>query len=68
MLLMTCLFMTCLHLLSWVCCCSVWELFTGLSAFRNLHYGAVVQRVVVAGVRPPVPPEAPDAYCLLMTQ
>eukprot|EP00775_Hariotina_reticulata_P005331 gene5331-5567_t len=46
----------------------MWELFTGSSAFRNLHYGAVVQRVVVAGERPPLPAEAPDAYCLLMTQ
>jgi hypothetical protein len=47
---------------------AVWELFTGTLAFKNLHYGAVVQRVVVAGQRPPIPEVAPEEYCLLMTR
>eukprot|EP00775_Hariotina_reticulata_P008299 gene8299-8484_t len=46
----------------------MWELFTGTSAFKNLHYGAVVQRVVVGGQRPPIPQIAPEEYCLLMTR
>lgn len=47
---------------------AVWELFTGTTAFKSLHYGAVVQRVVVKGQRPAIPPDAPEEYCLLMTR
>lgn len=50
------------------CCCrvAVWELYTNQSAHAGLHYGAVVERVVVRGERPPVPSNMPTEYAMLM--
>lgn len=45
---------------------AVWELFTNQSAHAGLHYGAVVERVVVRGERPPVPSNMPTEYSMLM--
>lgn len=44
----------------------MWELLTSRTAFKDMHYGTVIQRVVTGGQRPPVPPETPEDYALLM--
>lgn len=44
----------------------MWEVYTNDQAHGGLHYGAVVERVVVRGERPPVPPDMPKEYELLM--
>ena len=46
----------------------MWEVYTGRQAWQGLHYGVVVERVVVAQERPPVPPDMPAEYQLLMTR
>eukprot|EP00879_Flechtneria_rotunda_P006938 GHRR01007285.1.p1 GENE.GHRR01007285.1~~GHRR01007285.1.p1 ORF type:complete len:862 (+),score=270.91 GHRR01007285.1:709-3294(+) len=45
----------------------MWELYTNSSAYQNMHYGAVVERVVLRGERPHLPPDAPDEYNMLMS-
>lgn len=45
---------------------AVWEVFTNQTAFRGCRSGAVVERVVLRGERPPVPDEMPPQYALLM--
>jgi hypothetical protein len=44
----------------------MYEVFTGLTAFAGCHSGAVVERVVLRGERPPVPTNMPPQYALLM--
>jgi hypothetical protein len=46
---------------------AVWEVFTNRQAYQGLHYGAVVERVVIQKQRPPVPEDMPDEYSLLMS-
>lgn len=53
-----------------MCCCllhTVWEVYTNKQAHAGLHYGAVVERVIVRGERPPVPSKMPPEYAMLMT-
>eukprot|EP00775_Hariotina_reticulata_P005704 gene5704-5944_t len=45
----------------------MWELYTNQQAHAGLHYGAVVERVVLQGVRPVVPSHMPSEYAVLMT-
>lgn len=45
---------------------AVWEVYTNNTAHAGLHYGAVVERVVVRGERPPVPGDMPIEYAMLM--
>jgi hypothetical protein len=45
----------------------VWEVFTSRQAYQGLHYGAVVERVVIQKQRPPIPEDMPDEYSLLMS-
>lgn len=45
---------------------AVWELLTGLIAFKGLHYGAIIEHVALMGVRPPIPDGAAEDYVLLM--
>jgi Protein tyrosine and serine/threonine kinase len=45
----------------------VWEVYTGRHAHAGLHYGSVVERVIVRGGRPPVPADMSREYALLMT-
>jgi hypothetical protein len=61
-----------LHHLHYFICYSclrtaVWEVFTNRQAYQGLHYGAVVERVVIQKQRPPVPDDMPDEYSLLMS-
>jgi hypothetical protein len=44
----------------------VWEVYCGRQAWQGLHYGVVVERVVVKQERPPVPEDMPEEYVLLM--
>lgn len=44
----------------------MYEVFTGQTAFAGCHSGAVVERVVLRGERPPVPSNMPPQYALLM--
>ncbi|KAF6260605.1 hypothetical protein COO60DRAFT_1700220 [Scenedesmus sp. NREL 46B-D3] len=44
----------------------MWEVYTNAQAHQGLHSGAVVERVVVRGERPAVPPDMPTEYSLLM--
>ncbi|WIA33471.1 hypothetical protein OEZ86_006600 [Tetradesmus obliquus] len=44
----------------------MWEVYTNQQAHQGLHYGAVVERVVVRGERPKVPADMPNEYSLLM--
>ncbi|WIA13330.1 hypothetical protein OEZ85_006913 [Tetradesmus obliquus] len=44
----------------------MWEVYTNQQAHQGLHYGAVVERVVVRGERPKVPTDMPNEYSLLM--
>jgi sterile alpha motif and leucine zipper-containing kinase AZK len=46
---------------------AVWEVFTNRQAYQGLHYGAVVERVVIQKQRPPIPEDMPDEYSLLMS-
>ncbi|KIY95200.1 hypothetical protein MNEG_12761 [Monoraphidium neglectum] len=46
----------------------MWEAFTGESAFKGMHYGEVVEHVLLRGSRPPVLPVMPQAYAKLMTR
>ncbi len=45
---------------------AVWELATGDRPWRGLTAGAIMQRVMVAGARPPLPLWAPPAFVRLM--
>uniref|UniRef100_A0A383WIW4 Protein kinase domain-containing protein n=1 Tax=Tetradesmus obliquus TaxID=3088 RepID=A0A383WIW4_TETOB len=45
---------------------TMYQLYTGEEAFRNLHYGQFYNAIVVQGARPPVPPDMPSDYALLM--
>lgn len=45
---------------------AVWEVFCGKQAWHGLHYGVVVERVVIQGERPPVPEDMPEELELLM--
>lgn len=45
---------------------AVWEVYTNKQAHAGMHYGAVVERVVVRGERPTVPTDMPLEYALLM--
>lgn len=49
-----------------VLCVAVWEVFSGKQAWQGLHYGVVVERVVISKERPPVPEEMPEELQLLM--
>lgn len=44
----------------------MWEVFTNQSAHAGCHSGAVVERVVLRGDRPPIPANMPPQYALLM--
>jgi hypothetical protein len=44
----------------------MWEVFTNQTAHAGCHSGAVVERVVLRGERPPVPSGMPPQYALLM--
>jgi hypothetical protein len=44
----------------------VWEVYCGKQAWQGLHYGVVVERVVISKERPPVPEDMPDELELLM--
>jgi hypothetical protein len=44
----------------------MWEVATGASAFKRLHYGGFYQAVVVEGLRPQLPPDMPPDYTALM--
>lgn len=46
----------------------MWEVYCGKQAWQGLHYGVVVERVVIAKERPPVPADMPVEYELLMTR
>ncbi|KAI8466992.1 MAG: hypothetical protein J3K34DRAFT_524069 [Monoraphidium minutum] len=46
----------------------MWECWTGQAAFEKQHYGEVFERVVLRDERPPLPPNMPEAYALLMTR
>lgn len=46
--------------------CAVWETYCGKQAWQGLHYGVVVERVVIQGERPPVPEDMPEELELLM--
>ncbi|WIA34787.1 hypothetical protein OEZ86_013090 [Tetradesmus obliquus] len=45
---------------------TMYQLYTGEEAFRNLHYGQFYNAIVVQGARAPVPPDMPSDYALLM--
>lgn len=45
----------------------MWELLTARVAFKGLHYGAIIEHVALLGERPPLPAEAPEDFCLLMS-
>ncbi|KAF6251427.1 kinase-like domain-containing protein [Scenedesmus sp. NREL 46B-D3] len=45
----------------------MWEVFCNRQAYQGLHYGAVVERVVIQKQRPPIPDDMPDEYSLLMS-
>lgn len=47
-------------------CCAVWEVYCGKQAWQGLHYGVVVERVVISKERPPVPEDMPQELELLM--
>jgi hypothetical protein len=49
-----------------VLCPAVWEVFCGKQAWHGLHYGVVVERVVIQGERPVVPEDMPEELVLLM--
>jgi hypothetical protein len=44
----------------------MWEVATGATAFKRLHYGGFYQAVVVQGLRPELPPAMPQDYAALM--
>lgn len=46
---------------------TVWELLTARVAFKGLHYGAIIEHVALLGERPPLPAEASEDFCLLMS-
>ncbi len=41
-----------------------WKLLTRQAAFGGMHYGQVVERVVLQLERPPMPPDVPEDYQL----
>jgi hypothetical protein len=43
----------------------VWELWVQRSAYKEFHFGTIVQRVL-AGERPPIPDDTPEELALLM--
>ncbi|WIA13591.1 hypothetical protein OEZ85_007157 [Tetradesmus obliquus] len=45
----------------------MWEVFTSRQAYQGLHYGAVVERVVIQKQRPTIPDDMPQEYSLLMS-
>eukprot|EP00775_Hariotina_reticulata_P011713 gene11713-11858_t len=45
----------------------MWELFSRAPAFKHLHYGQFFEHVVLRQARPPLPPDMPTDYSLLMT-
>ncbi len=45
----------------------MWELISSKSAFSGKHYGEIIERVLVHNERPPIPPDAPEDYVLLMS-
>lgn len=45
---------------------AVWEVLTNQSAYQGLHYGAVVERVIVQGHRPAIPEYVPEGFAILM--
>eukprot|EP00775_Hariotina_reticulata_P006955 gene6955-7171_t len=44
----------------------MWELYTNKPAYKGMHYGAVVERVVVQQDRPAIPDHMPEEFALLM--
>jgi serine/threonine protein kinase len=46
----------------------MWEVWTGKSAFKRMHYGQVCQAVVMQDARPPVPADMPQDYRELMVR
>lgn len=44
----------------------MWEVLTNQQAYHGVHYGAVVERVVVQGERPPIPDNIPDGFSILL--
>jgi len=40
----------------------VWELYTGQLSFKNVHYAAFYETVVLRNVRPFIPPDMPEDY------
>jgi hypothetical protein len=45
----------------------VWEVLTGSQAFAGRHVAEVIQTVALEGKRPPIPPDSPEEYSLLMS-
>uniref|UniRef100_A0A383WP55 Protein kinase domain-containing protein n=1 Tax=Tetradesmus obliquus TaxID=3088 RepID=A0A383WP55_TETOB len=45
----------------------MWEVFTSRQAYQGLHYGTVVERVVIQKQRPTIPDDMPQEYSLLMS-
>lgn len=44
----------------------MWEVFCGKQAWQGLHYGVVVERVVIQKERPPIPAGMPKPFRVLM--
>ena len=40
----------------------MWELYTGQLSFKNVHYAAFYETVVLRNVRPFIPPDMPEDY------
>lgn len=56
----------CAVLCAALCCATVCEVFCGKQAWHGLHYGVVVERVVIQGERPVIPEDMPEELVLLM--
>eukprot|EP00878_Enallax_costatus_P001012 GHUV01001146.1.p1 GENE.GHUV01001146.1~~GHUV01001146.1.p1 ORF type:complete len:510 (+),score=107.78 GHUV01001146.1:223-1530(+) len=44
----------------------MWEVLANKQVYHGIHYGAVVERVVVQGERPPIPDNVPEGLSILM--
>eukprot|EP00775_Hariotina_reticulata_P003757 gene3757-4016_t len=44
----------------------MWEIYTGQLSFKNVHYAAFYETVVLRNVRPFLPPDMPEDYRFLM--
>jgi hypothetical protein len=44
----------------------MWEVATGVAAFKELHYASFYQAIVMQGLRPELLPGTPPDYAALM--